>query len=301
MNKKWTASDMPPQDGKIAIVTGANRGLGLEITCGLARAGAHVVMACRDAQRANAALQEVKRRVPNAQVELMSLDLADLSSVRRFAQEFSDRFPRLDILCNNASAIMVPLSKTRDGFEMHLGVNHLGHFALTGMLLQKLAAAPAARIVNTSSMAHRLTPGLDLDDSLWERKPYNVMHAYGQSKLAALLHTYELDRRLKQAGAPIVVTSAHPGYAATNMDLGGFFMRLATRLFAQPASMGALPALYAATMPDVRGGDFYGPGGYKELGGHPKKVEAREEAHSGTLAAKLWGVSEQLSGVPYLD
>ena len=301
MASKWSAADMPPQDDRIALVTGANRGLGLELATELARAGARVVMACRDAMRAQDALGKVQQRVPNAQVELMTLDLADLASVRSFAQAFNAKFPRLDILCNNASAIMVPLSKTRDGIEMHMGVNHFGHFALVGLLLDKLNAAVAARVVNTSSLAHRMTPRLDLDDLAWERKPYQVMHAYGQSKLAALVYTYELDRRLKRAGSGVAAVAAHPGYSATNLDMGGFFMRLSTRLFAQAPATGALPALYAATMPGVRGGDYYGPGGYKELGGPPKKVEAREEAHSGTLAARLWALSEQLTGVRYLD
>ncbi|HVT34944.1 MAG TPA: oxidoreductase [Nevskiaceae bacterium] len=301
MKKQWTAADMPPQDDKLALVTGANRGLGLEISVGLARAGARVVMACRDAQRAQDARAEVQRRVPNAQVELMSLDLADLASVRAFAQAYAAKFPRIDILCNNASAIMVPLSKTRDGIEMHMGVNHFGHFALTGLLLEQLKAAPRARIVNTASLAHRMTPGLDLDDLGWERKPYNVMHAYGQSKLASLVYTFELGRRLRKSGSTIVAAAAHPGYTATNPDLGGFFMRLSTRLFAQAPAMGALPALYAATMPDVTDGDYLGPGGMKELGGAPKKVRAREEAYDGALGARLWALSEQLTGVRYLD
>ncbi len=296
---KWTAADIPSQAGKLALVTGANRGLGLEITSALAAAGATVVMACRDPARAQAGVDEVKRRVPKAAVEIMPLDLADLSSVRSFAAGFSSRFPKLDLLCNNASAILVPLQKTRDGFEMHIGTNHLGHFALTGLLLDRLKAAPAARIVNTSSLAHTMTPGMDLDDLHFERKPYKDMDAYGKSKLAALLFTFELDRRLKKAGLPIAAAVAHPGYAATNMDLGGFFMRLSTRLFAQPAAMGALPALYAATAPGVAGGDYYGPGGFKELKGYPKKAASWVEARDSALAARLWSVSEQLTGIKY--
>ncbi|MGH8530837.1 MAG: oxidoreductase [Nevskiales bacterium] len=298
--KQWTTADMPSLAGKLALVTGANRGLGLEITSGLAAAGATVVIACRDAARAQAGVDEVHRRVPKAKVEIMQLDLADLASVRQFAAAFASRFPKLDLLCNNASAILVPFQKTRDGFEMHIGTNHLGHFALTGLLLERLQAAPGARIVNTSSLAHTMTPGMDLDDLHFERKPYKDMDAYGKSKLAALLFTYELDRRLKKAGSPIVATAAHPGYAATNMDLGGFFMRLSTRLFAQPAAMGALPALYVATAPGVAGGDYYGPGGFKELKGYPHKADCRPEAREPVLAAGLWTLSEQLTGVKYL-
>ena len=298
--QKWTAADIPSQAGKVALVTGANRGLGLEITSALAAAGATVVMACRDATRAQAGVDEVRRRAPQGRVEVMPLDLAQLASVRSFAAQFSNRFPRLDILCNNASAILVPLQRTRDGFETHIGTNHLGHFALTGQLLPRLQAAPAARIVNTSSLAHTMTPGMDLDDLHFERKPYKDMDAYSKSKLAALLFTFELDRRLKKAGLPIAAAAAHPGYAATNMDLGGFFMRLSTKLFAQPAAMGALPALYAATAPGVAGGEYYGPGGFKELKGYPKKAVARPEARDPALAARLWAMSEQLTGVNYL-
>lgn len=301
MKKNWDLSDLPSLAGKTALVTGANRGLGLEISAGLARAGAHVVMACRDAGKAQAGLDEVRRRVPNAQAELMTLDLADLTSVREFSHSFLARHPRLDILINNASAIMVPLGRTEDGFETHFGTNHLGHFALTGQLLPALRSAlGGARIVNTASLAHRLTPGLDLDDLLWERKKYDVMHAYGQSKLAALVYTFELDRRLKQQGLKITATVSHPGYTATNLDLGGFFMRLSTRLFAQKPHVGALPALYAASMPDVAGGDYYGPGGMKELGGHPAKVDCRPEARDAKLGQRLWEVSQQLTGVKVL-
>ena len=299
MAKKWTSGDIPSQRGKLAVVTGANRGLGLEISSALAAAGARVVMACRDISRAQSALDAVKCRAPQAEVELLAVDLASLDSIRIFSKAFASRYDKIDILCNNASAIMVPMQKTRDGFEMHIGVNHLGHFALTGRLLPQLLAAPAARIVNTSSMAHRLTPGLDLNDLHFAHAPYKEMDAYGRSKLATLLFTFELDRRLKKAGKPALATVSHPGYAATNPDLGGFFMRLMTRLMAQPPAMGALPALYAATAPDVCGGDYYGPGGFKELGGHPVKVDCRSEARDEKLAAQLWALSEQLTGVSY--
>ena len=300
MKKNWTAADMPSLKGKVALVTGANRGLGLEISVGLAGAGATVIMACRDAAKGQAGLDEVRRRVPGANVELMALDLADLGSVRAFVAAFMGKHRALDILCNNASAIMVPLGKTRDGFETHFGTNHLGHFALTGLLLPALKAAPVARVVNTASLAHKLTPKLDLDDLLWERKKYDVMHAYGQSKLASLVYTFELARRLKAAGSGIVATAAHPGYTATNLDLGNFFMRLSTRLFAQKPDMGALPALYAASADDVRSGEYYGPGGMKELGGHPARAEARSEARDPALGQRLWALSQDLTGVSYL-
>lgn len=301
MTSHWTLSEMPSQAGRLALVTGANRGLGLEISAALAAAGATVVMACRNTVSAQSALDEIGRRIPGARLEPMTLDLADLSSVRRFAQEFSGRFGNLDLLVNNASAIMVPKQKTRDGFEMHIGTNHLGHFALTGLLLDRLAAAGSSRIVNTASLAHRLTPGLDLDDLNLDKVEYKEMDAYGRSKLAALLYTFELDRRLRRAGLPIMATVAHPGYTATNTDIGSFLMRLATRIFAQAPAQGALPALYAATAPTVQGGDYIGPGGMKELRGKPVKVDCRPEARDEAAAAKLWSLSEQLTGVRYLD
>jgi len=300
MPQKWTLAEMPRLDDKLAVVTGANRGLGLEICVGLAGAGATVVMACRNPQRAEAAVQEIRRRVPGARLEVMSLDLADLGSVRHFAQEFNARFTRLDILCNNGSAILVPLQKTRDGFETHIGTNHLGHFALTGLLLDKLKLTPGSRVVNTSSMAHRLTKGLKLDDLHFERRPYKEMDAYGQSKLASLLYTFELDRRLRRAGLDIAATAAHPGWSNTNPDQGTALMRWANSFMAQPAAMGALPSLYAATAPAVQGGDYLGPGGFKELRGYPAKVGSSEEAQNPELAARLWARSELLTGTKYL-
>lgn len=299
--QQHAAGTMPSLAGKLAIVTGANRGLGLEITRGLATRGARVIMACRDEQRAQAAAAQVAQEIAGAQLEVMPLDLSDLASVRRFAQAFAAAHARLDLLCNNASAIMVPQQRTRDGFEMHIGTNHLGHFALTGLLLEPLRAAAAARIVNTASLAHRLTPGLDLDDLHLERTPYKEMDAYGRSKLAALLFTFELDRRLRAAKTGVTAVAAHPGYSATNTDIGGFFLRLSTALFAQSAAQGALPALHAATAADVRGGDYYGPKGFKELRGGPTRVDCRPEARDPQLAQRLWALSEQLTGVRYLD
>jgi NAD(P)-dependent dehydrogenase (short-subunit alcohol dehydrogenase family) len=301
MAKGWTAQDMPGLAGKLALVTGANRGLGLEITRGLARAGATVVLACRDATRAESAMRQLRQEQPRAQLESLALDLADLASIRRFAETFAERYTALDILCNNASAILVPYARTRDGFEMHIGTNFLGSFALTGLLLERLHAAPGARVVNTASLAHRLTPGMDLEDLHFERKPYKDMDAYGKSKLATLLFTFELDRRLRSTGATVTAVAAHPGYAATNLDLGNFFMRLSTRLFAQPAAMGALPALYAASAHDVTGGDYFGPDGFKELKGHPTRVECRADAKDPALGGRLWTIAEQLTGLRVLS
>lgn len=308
MAQQWTVQDIPSQSGKIAVVTGANSGLGLETTAGLAAAGATVVMACRNPSKAQAALDEIRRRVPQARLDVMALDLADLASVRRFASEFSAKYPRLDILCNNAGVMALPFQKTRDGFEMQIGTNHLGPFVLTGLLLNVLQAAPAARIVNVASVAHKTTKGLDLDNLNWERGPYKKGDAYGKSKLANLLFTYELNRRLHQSGSSIIAVAAHPGYSATNIGdgatQGSFFaslaMKLGNALFAQPASMGALPTLYAATMPDVQGGDYIGPHGFLEFAGYPVKTTSRPTARDPQVAAGLWALSEQLTDTRYL-
>jgi len=285
--------------GKVAVVTGANRGLGLEIAASLAAAGAAVVLACRDLGKAGQAAGLIRQRAPGAALEPMALDLAELASIRRFATACAGRFPTLDLLVNNASAILVPRGETRDGFETHMGVNHLGTFALTGLLLDRLGAAGSARIVNTSSLAHRMAKAFDIDDLQYRNGPYREMEAYGRSKLATLLFTFELDRRLRRAGLPVIAVAAHPGWSNTNPDRGGVLMRLMNDLMAQAPAQGAAPALYAATMPGVQGGEFFGPGGLQELRGPPRRVEARPEARDAALAAKLWERSEQLTGVKY--
>jgi NAD(P)-dependent dehydrogenase (short-subunit alcohol dehydrogenase family) len=300
MARKWTAADMPSQAGRLAVVTGANRGLGLEIASALAGAGAHLVIATRDEAKGAETVEAVLQQAPNAKIDALTLDQADLASVRRFAEQFLARFDRLDLLINNASAILVPQSKTRDGFEMHFGVNHLGSFALTGLLIDRLMATPGARIVSTSSTAHRMVKGLDLADLNSETIPYKEMQAYGKSKLATLLFTAELDRRLRKAGSTVRAVAAHPGYSNTSPK-GGFLMRLATDIFAQHAAMGALPQLYAATATDVDGGDYIGPGGPAEMRGYPVKVDRTAAAKDSGTAERLWQISEALTGVRFLD
>jgi NAD(P)-dependent dehydrogenase (short-subunit alcohol dehydrogenase family) len=308
---KWTAADIPALHGKTALVTGANNGLGFETAVALAGAGATLVMACRDPARGSAALAEVRRRAPdNANVELMALDLADLASIRRFAQETARKHPRLDILCNNAGVMALPFQKTKDGFEMQVGTNHLGHFALTGLLFDSLAAAPAARVVNVASLAHRWFRGFDPDDLNFERRGYSKWVAYSHSKLANLLFTFELQRRLQSAAPRIAAIAAHPGYTATNLMFVGpaqeksalsrLVMQIGNALFAQNATMGALPTLYAATMPDVAGGDYIGPDGFQQMKGYPRKVGCHASARDAALGARLWAASEKLTGVRYL-
>ncbi|SEQ58589.1 short chain dehydrogenase [Solimonas aquatica] len=295
----WSLSDAPRLEGKRVLITGANRGLGLQLATALAGLGAEVLMACRDPQRAENAIAQIRSQQPQARLRALPLDLARLDSIRTFASRFAGEYASLDLLCHNAAAIMVPRSETADGFEQHIGTNLLGAYALTGLLLDALKAAPAARIVATGSLAHRLTPGLDLSDPHFTRRAYKEMDAYGASKLAVLSWCFELDRRLRAARLPIRAVAAHPGYSATNLDVGNVFIRLSTRLLAQPPAMGMLPALYAATAEDVQGGEYFGPAGFKELRGPPRRVDCRPEARDPALALRLWDWAQHSTGLAY--
>lgn len=307
---KWTAADMPRLDGKVAIVTGATSGIGLETAMALAAAGAETVLGCRDAGRAQQAVAAIKTRVRNAQVRNIRLDVSDQSSIRAFVAAFAAEYSRLDILCNNAGAMGLPYGKTRDGFETIFGTNCLGPFALTGLLLDKIRQTPGARVVTIGSLTHR-NASLDLDDLLWTRRSYSKSAAYAQSKLANMSYAFELDRRLKNAGIAACGIAAHPGYAATNIVFGGSvpvtgklwnaMAGMGNTLFAQSAEMGALPTLYAATAADLKGGEYIGPDGFMQLKGHPVSVSFSAAARDRGLAARLWQVSEQLSGVRYLS
>jgi NAD(P)-dependent dehydrogenase (short-subunit alcohol dehydrogenase family) len=304
---RWTFDDVPDLSGRTVVVTGGNSGIGFEAALGFARKGGEVVLACRDLAKARAASAAIRGAEPRAVVEPMQLDLASIASVRRFAADFTDRRATLDVLCNNAGVMAVPRHTTADGFEMQLGTNHLGHFALTGLLLDRLLAAPRARIVTVSSNAHKL--GRIRFDDLHGRHGYKKWDAYGQSKLANLLFSYELQRRLAGAGARAISVACHPGYAATNLQLTGPRMarsavmervwKLANRLFSQSAARGALPTLYAATSPDVAGGDYVGPDRFFENLGHPRKAQSSPRSHDHATAARLWEVSAELTGVRY--
>jgi NAD(P)-dependent dehydrogenase (short-subunit alcohol dehydrogenase family) len=303
----WTADDLPGLSGKTIVVTGGNSGIGYEASLQLARKGAHIVLACRDLAKAQAAITAITAEYAQASLEAMQLDLANLASVHAFAEAFAARHPALHVLCNNAGVMALPYRKTADGFEMQFGTNHLGHFALTGLLLERLLNTDGSRVVTVSSGAHRMGK-IRFDDLQWEHG-YRKWGAYGQSKLANLLFTYELQRRLTGAGARLIAVACHPGYAATNLQIAGPRMEgswlveslssLANRLVAQSAAMGALPTLYAAAAPDVRGGDYIGPDGLAETWGHPKKVQSNARSHDTQVAARLWEISEQLTGVRY--
>jgi NAD(P)-dependent dehydrogenase (short-subunit alcohol dehydrogenase family) len=308
-HKAWTLADLPSLAGKQAIVTGANSGLGLETAVGLAAAGAHLVLACRSPERSATALAELRRRVPSASAELMRLDLSDLASVRAFADQYGAR--RLDILVNNAGVMALPYAQTKDGFELQIGTNHLGHFALTGLLLPRLVATPGARVVTVASIAHRAASGFAVDDLNWQRRPYNKAQAYACSKLANLLFSLELDRRLHAGNQTLIAVAAHPGYSATNIGLNTadgernalekLAIRIGNALFAQSAARGALPSLRAAGDPAVQGGEYYGPRGLFQFAGAPVKVGYHPRAGDQVLARKLWQLSEQLTGVRYLS
>ena len=305
--KAWTADDMPDLSGKTIVVTGGNSGIGYEAALEFARKRADVIIACRDLGKARTAAAQISAQSPGAKVEVMELDLSSLASVRGFADAFHRGHPALHVLCNNAGVMAIPYRLTVDGFEMQFGTNHLGHFALTGLLLDRLLATDGGRVVNVSSTSHRFGQ-IRFDDLQWQ-SGYRKWRAYGQSKLANLLFTFELQRRADAAGAKLLSVACHPGYAATNLQAAGprmsgsamleYVFSIGNRLLAQSAAMGALPTEYAAVAPGVHGGDYIGPDGIGEMWGHPVNVGCTAAARDTAAAARLWEVSEQLTGVHY--
>ena len=302
-NDRWIADEIPDLTGKVAIVTGANSGIGFEAARELARKGAATVLACRSAERGQRALDALQAEVPAAAAALMELDLASLDSIGRFAEAFRERHERLDLLINNAGIMAIPYARTADGFESQLGVNHLGHFALTGQLVDLIAATPAARVVNVSSAAHR-NASLDFGNLLYENGGYSPMRAYGRSKLANLLFTRELQRRFDAAGVDALALAAHPGFSETGLAVHlrrGWQapVMLLISLLSQSAARGALPTLRAAADPDARGGQYYGPHGIMGIRGFPVAVKPGAAACDGDAAHRLWEASEELTGVRY--
>jgi NAD(P)-dependent dehydrogenase (short-subunit alcohol dehydrogenase family) len=303
MPRKWTPADIPDQMGRVAVVTGANSGLGKVTAQELARAGATVVIACRNTAKGDQAAADIAATVPGAKLHVHALDLADLASIRGFAARLSGEHQTVDLLINNAGVMATPHRHTADGFELQFGTNHLGHFALTGLLLPNLLCARAPRVVTLSSGAHRIGR-IDFADLQSERRYVNWL-AYGRSKLANLMFAFELARRAKAAGTHLLSAAAHPGYAATNLQFSGpsrpeaLLMAVTNKLLAQSAEMGALPTLYAATAPDMRNGSFVGPDGFMEQRGHPHLVSAASRAYDEAAWRRLWEVSEELTGVHY--
>jgi NAD(P)-dependent dehydrogenase (short-subunit alcohol dehydrogenase family) len=304
---QWTTSDIPSLTGLTTVVTGANSGLGFETARALASAGAHVVLDCRDQAKADTALDRIRQETPDADIRVGHLDLADLSSVQKFAADFAASHAGLDVLVNNAGVMAIPRRETADGFEMQFGTNHLGHFALTGLLLDRLLARPGARVVTVSSEMARI--GRVKFDDLQGTRRYGGWKAYGQAKLSNQLFTLELARRTEERGVDLLSVAAHPGYAATNLQAVGPQMRgstimerlipLGNALIAQSAAAGALPSLYGATAPDVRNGQYFGPNGLFGLRGHPGPASFVRAARDRDTARRLWDVSEELTGVRF--
>lgn len=303
MSEVWTAENIPDLTGKVMIVTGANSGIGFEAAKEFARNGAQTILACRSIKKAQKALDKILAETPNAPAEIMELDLASLESIHQFAETFQAKYDRLDVLLNNAGIMMVSYGKTEDGFERQFGTNHLGHFALTGLLIDLLLQTPNSRIVNVSSNAHK-SGDMDFDNLQYENgQGYSRMDAYGRSKLANLLFTYELQRRMNAIGADTIATAAHPGL--TNTRLADHFpgmkiLRPLLGFLIQKPAMGALPSIRAAVDPEADGGAYYGPNGSGETDGHPVVVQSSKASHNQADAQRLWDVSEELTGVKFL-
>jgi len=297
MTEKWTPRNIPDLTGKVAIVTGANSGIGFETAKALAEKGAKVILACRNLDKANLAAKEIRSMVRKAKLEIIQLDLADLASVRKFADTFKSKYGSLDLLINNAGIMIPPLTKTADGFEVQFGANHLGHFALTGLLSEVILATPNARIVNVSSGAHRMGTGTIDFDNLNAEKGYQPANAYAQSKLANLLFTLELNSHLENIDSDVIATAAHPGWTVTGLQKG--FLHTVSEWIGQRPEMGALPTLQAALDPDAKRNDYFGPSGFMEMRGYPQKVETSDAAKDVNLAKRLWEVSEEMTGISY--
>ncbi len=295
---KWTTADIPDQTGRVAVITGANTGLGYETAAALAGKGARVVLAIRNLDKGKDAAALILKRNPGADVTLQELDLTSLESIRAAAEQLRADHDRIDLLINNAGVMWTPKSTTKDGFELQFGTNHLGHFAFTGLLLDRLLPVAGSRIVTVSSVGHRILADIHFDDLQWERS-YNRVAAYGQAKLSNLLFTYELQRRLTSHGTTLAA-AAHPGGSST--ELGRYLpfgLGRGFDLISQDAAMGALPTLRAATDPAAQGGQYYGPDGFGGMRGYPKVVESNERSHDPERQRKLWAVSEELTGVTY--
>lgn len=300
----WTADNIASQHGKKILITGANSGIGFEATKVLSKKGAHIIMTSRNLQKGNEALEAIKKGNPNAKLDLMQLDLADFHSINKFSDEFHSKYSKLDVLVNNAGVMNPPKREvTKQNFEVQFGTNHLGHFLLTGLLLDTLKNTPNSRISVQSSIVHKtesMKPDIHFDDLNFE-KSYNRDQAYAQSKLANLLFAYELDRRLKTHNIKTIVTAAHPGYTKTNLQANSGFMIavVLNNILAQNVKIGALPILRAATEENLKGGEYFGPTKTMEMRGFPELVKSSDKSYDEDLAKRLWNVSEKLTGIKY--
>ncbi|MEE9599401.1 MAG: oxidoreductase [Anaerolineales bacterium] len=303
----WSTEKIPDLTGKVIVITGANSGIGFEAAKEFARKGARIILASRNKNKAEAALSQIQTEIPGSQAEILQLDLANLRSVQQFADSFKKKYDRLDILLNNAGIMMVPYGKTKDGFEKQFGTNHLGHFALTGLLIDLLLKTPGSRVVNISSNAHQFGE-MNFSNLMNEDgEGYSSQKAYGRSKLANLLFTYGLQRRFNALEVDTIALAAHPGISNTNIA-AHIFKRWRLRilqplmgLMLQSAAMGALPGIRAAVDPQVKGGEYFGPDGSRERSGYPVVVLSNESSYNLENALQLWEISEKLTGVSYLN
>jgi NAD(P)-dependent dehydrogenase (short-subunit alcohol dehydrogenase family) len=302
--KNWTFNNIPNLTGKTVIITGGNSGLGFEAVKALSRNNGEVILASRSVERGEQAKEAIQSEYPQANIEVRELDLADIDSIKEFTSEFYKTHRKLDVLLNNAGVMWCPYNKTKDGFESQMGTNHLGHFALTGLLLDALKEAGNARVVTVSSMGHR-NAELDLDNFMFEKGGYKPTLAYYNSKLANLHFTYELQRKFDEHELDIISVAAHPGGSATNLarhiekDLRFRLLKPLFYLMAQSAAMGTLPQVRASVDPDVSGGEYHGPGGFNEMRGHPVLVQSSEASHDREAAKRLWEMSEELTNVTF--
>ena len=296
--EKWTAANIGDQSGRVAIVTGSSSGIGYEAARVLANKNAEVIIAVRNQVKGDAAVGKIKAQNQNADVKVMILDLASLKSIKNFANDFKAKYSKLDLLINNAGVMMPPHSKTEDGFELQFGTNHLGHFALTAQLMELLKQTKNSRVVNVSSGAHNYG-NINFDDLTWEKRKYKPMSAYGDSKIANLYFTYELQNRLSNDNSNPMITVAHPGWTATELQRHSGLFDFLNNFFAMKIEQGTLPTLRAAFDENAQSGDYFGPDGFKEMRGDPVRVESNKLSHNKEIAKKLWDVSEELTGVKF--
>lgn len=297
-NSKWDSENIPDQKGKVIIVTGATSGLGKEAAHVLAKKNGTVILAVRNIKKGKGVVEHLKKEYTSADASVRELDLASLESVRSFAESFTNDYDRLDVLINNAGIMMPPYSKTKDGFEIQMGTNHLGHFALTGLLMPILRKTEGSRVVAISSMSHA-QGNINFSDLNWETRSYNTTSAYGDSKMANLYFTYELARKLDEYDSNPRVTAAHPGWTTTDLQRHSALMRFMNIFFGQGVEMGVLPTLRAAYDDNAKPGDYYGPAGLMNMRGYPIKHNSNARSHDKDAATELWDISEELTGVNY--